>query len=81
MTCPQPDGLTRLESSPVHSMLIVLEKLVARETPYSLLSEPFLVPSVQERRGETRNVSRQRSDLHCGRNSPWESSQNFSRLP
>ena len=31
MTCLQPDGLTKLESSPVHSMLMTLEKLVARE--------------------------------------------------
>ena len=81
MTCPQPEGLTKLESSPVHSMLMTLEKLVARETPCSPLSVPFPVPSVQERKGETRNVSRQRPDLYCDRNSPWESSQNFSRLP
>ena len=81
MTCLQPDGLTKLESSPVHSMLMTLEKLVARETPLSPLSEPFLAPSVQERKGETRNVSRQRSDPHCGRSSLWESSQNFYRLP
>ena len=67
MTCLHPDGLTKLGSSPVHLMLKTLEKLDAEETPCSPLSAPSLVPSVQERRGETRDVSWPRSDPPCDR--------------
>ena len=51
----------------MHLMLKTLEKLVAEETPCSPLSAPSLVPSVQERRGETRDVSWPRSDPPCDR--------------
>ena len=81
MTCLLSDGLTKLESPPEHSMPMTLEKLVAEETPYSPLSAPSLAPSVQERRGETRDVSWPHSDLRCDRMSLWESSQKSFRLP
>ena len=71
MTFLHSDGLAKVKLPPLHSMPTTFGIPVAEETPRSLLSAPSLVPSVQERIGETRDVSWPHSDLHCDRTSPW----------